>query len=148
MQYLCARDTSVKSCQLYPADILIRSKIDETLCRVRDIKFFNFVGFLFGKGKTSEEKIKEFEDSFEEFLKFHPNFNKTGYLVGDHMTLADIALDCRLRFSFQCFLFVQILNLPVRIFSVFLELPATSSRNSLALRNFLSENRKWITTRW
>ena len=103
MQYLCARDTSVKSCQLYPADIQIRSKIDETLCRVRDIKFFNFAGFLFGHGKTSEEKIKEFEDSFEEFLKFHPNFNKTGYLVGDHMTLADIALDCRLRLNFQCF---------------------------------------------
>lgn len=97
MQYLCARDTSVKSCQLYPADIQIRSKIDETLCRIRDIKFFNFVGFLFGKGKTSEDKIEEFENSFEEFLKFHPNFNKTGYLVGNDMTLADIALDCRLR---------------------------------------------------
>ena len=97
MQYLCARDTSVKSCQLYPADIQLRGKIDEALCRVRDIKFFVFIGFLFGKGKTSDEKIEEFEKSFEEFLKFHPNFAKTGYLVGDNMTLADIALDCRLR---------------------------------------------------
>ena len=101
MQYLCARDTSVKSCQLYPADIQVRSKIDEALCRVGDIKFFNFVGFLFGKGKTSEEKIEEFEKSFEAFLKFHPNFAQTGYLVGDNMTLADIALDCRLRFVFK-----------------------------------------------
>ena len=97
MQYLCARDTSVKSCQLYPADIQIRSKIDETLCRVGGIKSLNFVGSMLGKGKTSEEKIKEFEESFEEFLKFHPNFNKTGYLVDNEMTLADISLDCRLR---------------------------------------------------
>ena len=97
MQYLCARDTSVKSCQLYPSDIQIRSKIDETLCRVGGIKSLNFVGSMLGKGKTSEEKIKEFEESFEEFLKFHPNFNKTGYLVDNEMTLADISLDCRLR---------------------------------------------------
>ena len=96
MQYLCARDTSVKSCQLYPADIQLRGKIDEALCRVSDIKFFNFVGFLFGKGKTSDEKIEEFEKSFEEFLKFHPNFAKTGYLVGENMTLAAQQMHVRL----------------------------------------------------
>ena len=59
MQYLCARDTSVKSCQLYPADIQIRSKIDETLCRVGGIKSLNFVGSMLGKGKTSEEKKQD-----------------------------------------------------------------------------------------
>ena len=40
------------------------------------------------------------------------------------------------------------LNLSVNIFSVFLELLATNSKNSLALRSFLNENRKWITTIW
>merc|ERR1712141_971966 len=96
MQYLCERDTSVKSCQLYPKDLKTRAKIDEALCRVRDIKFFNFIGFLFGGDKTSAEKIEEFEKSFETFLEMHPDYKKTGYLIGDKMTIADIALDCRM----------------------------------------------------
>ena len=52
---------------------------------------FYFVGELFGGPATSEEKIKEFEEGLSKFLSCYPDAAKTGYLVGNELTLADLA---------------------------------------------------------
>ena len=96
MKYLCYKQGETS---LYPSDAITRAKIDEALCRVTDSKFCWFVFVsqaFFNGGPTNQEKINEFEKGLLDFLSFHPDTAETGYLIGNQLTLADIALAHRL----------------------------------------------------
>merc|ERR1712179_95061 len=95
MKYLCNKKGETS---LYPSDNVIRAKIDEALARVGDIKFACFLPKLFGKiDEVPAEKVTEFEESLNAFLApYKKNADATGYLFGDSITIADIAMIMRL----------------------------------------------------
>ena len=55
------------------------------------ISVYQAESWIFSKvDETSEEKIKEFEESMTKFLVPYKSAEETGYLVGDSITLADL----------------------------------------------------------
>merc|ERR1719336_1341847 len=95
MKYLCNKHGETS---LYPSNPVKRAKIDEALARVADIKFGCFLPKLFGKiEEVPAEKVEEFENSLNTFLApYKDNADTTGYLFGDSITIADIAMVMRL----------------------------------------------------
>merc|ERR1711962_1753509 len=91
MKYICNKigDTS-----LYPTDPKLRAQIDEAIQRTSLIKFSLFLPILFGKVEDIDyEKKAEFEESLNKFLApYKKNAEKTGYLFGNSITIADIAM--------------------------------------------------------
>ena len=86
MKYLCNKKGETS---LYPGDLTIRAKIDESLARVSELKFGGFIPKVFGRiDKVPDEKVAEFEESLATFLApYTENAEKTGYLIGDSITI-------------------------------------------------------------
>ncbi len=100
---------------LYPADARGKAVVDQWLlwtgshwsAAIAQLNFENFLKGMFGMGEPNAYAVERAEALFKEFAKtLDAQLGKTRFMVGETMTLADIAIAAPL-------MYVQLAKLPV-----------------------------------